>query len=263
MVSFKIFFEEFITQKRQHNRPYGTMYDRNEDSWAIKDVESYKKNRDDAVQYKRTMGSGSITDDIRNDENKHIGEVMKYYGFSLKEGFDSLPKDGSLVYRGHKNPNPFSKGEDSKATGDSVYFSSNPEYAHSVYSVGHNPHSTQVGQRGFNSLQSRVQEPRENTRFKIGYFTTATPKNADDIMWYLNFGYEDGKKGFTRLERNIKYIYDAECVESKESFSKIRTYLMYNGYMIGFNRLKKVQPDLYDKVMSSHVIKSKNEPRFI
>jgi hypothetical protein len=82
-------------------------------------------------------------------------------------------------------------------------------------------------------------------------------------MWYLNFGYEDGKKGFTRLERNIKYIYDAECVESKESFSKIRTYLMYNGYMIGFNRLKKVQPDLYDKVMSSHVIKSKNEPRFI
>lgn len=82
-------------------------------------------------------------------------------------------------------------------------------------------------------------------------------------MWYLNFGYEDGKKGFTRLERDIKDIGDAECIEPKESFSKIRTYLMYNGYMIGFDRLKKVQTDLYDKVMSSYVIKSKNELRFI
>ena len=82
-------------------------------------------------------------------------------------------------------------------------------------------------------------------------------------MWYLNFGYEDGKKGFTRLERDIKYINDAECIEPKESFSKIRTYLMYNNYMIGFDRLKKVQPDLYDKVMGSYVIKSMNEPRVV
>ena len=263
MVSFKIFFEEFITKKRQGNRPFGTIYDRSKDNFSIKDVASYKKNRDDAVQYKQTTGSGSITNDIRNDENEYLGEVMKYYGFSLKEGFDSLPKDGSLVYRGHKNPDPFSKGEDSKAIGNSVYFSSNPEYAYSVYSVGHNPSSTQVGQRGFNSLQSRVQEPKENTKFKIGYFTTATPKNPDNIMWYLNFVYEDGKKGFTRLERDIKYINDAECIEPKESFSKIRTYLMYNNYMIGFDRLKKVQPDLYDKVMGSYVIKSINEPRVV
>jgi len=39
--------------------------------------------------------------------------------------------------------------------------------------------------------------------------------------------------------------------------------LMYNKSMIGFDRLKKVQPDLYNKVMSSYVIKSKNEPRVI
>jgi len=80
MVSFKIFLEEFVTKKRQGNRPFGTMFDRSEDSFSIKDVDSYKKNRDDSVQYKTTMGSGSISNDIRNDENKHIGEVMKLIG---------------------------------------------------------------------------------------------------------------------------------------------------------------------------------------
>jgi hypothetical protein len=188
---------------------------------------------------------------------------MKYYGFTLKEGLDSLPKDGSLVYRGHKDPDPFAKGEDSKAKDNEIYFSSNPNYAYRVYSVGLNPSSTQVGQKGFSNLQSRTQKPMSNTKFDVGFFTVATPKNADDILWYFNFGYEDGNEGFTRLEKNIKKINDAECVESRKSFSKIRTYLMYRNYLISFERLKKVKPDLYKDVMGSYVIKTLDEPRFM
>tara|TARA_R110000868_G_scaffold54509_11_gene170372 strand:+ start:20539 stop:21333 length:795 start_codon:yes stop_codon:yes gene_type:complete len=259
MISFKIFLEELIATRRYLPAPLGYISDPNKRGHFIKDVKAYEKQRDDAVQYKTTTGSGSIVNDIRNDENNHIGNVMSYYGFSLKKGFGSLPKDGSLVYRGHKDPNPFSKGTDAKATGDLVYFSSNPEYIYNVYSAGINSSSDQIGQRGFNSLQSKVQSPNPNLKFKLGYFTIATPKNANNIKWYTNFGYENKKEGFTRLEKNLQENRDAECVEPKESFSKIRTYLIYEDYMISFDRLKKVQPDLYNKVMSSHVIDYANQ----
>lgn len=263
MKSFNTFFENFITQRRQGNRPFGTMYDPNEDNYSIKDIDSYKQERDKKTQYKTTVGGRGIVDDIRNDINSHLENVMKYYGFTLKEGFNSLPTDGSLVYRGHKDPDPFSKGEDAKAKDNKIYFAANPKYAYKTYSIGFNPNSTQIGQKGFSSLQSRVQEPKSNANFKIGYFTVATPKNADDILWYLNFGYEDNQKGFTRLKRNLKYISDAECVESRSSFFKMKTYLMYNKYMISFDRLKKVKPELYDQVISSYVIKSQDEPRTV
>ena len=263
MKSFELFFEDFATQKRQGNRPFGTTYDKNDDSYSIKDVDSYKQERNKKTQYKQTNAGGGVVDSIRYDTNDYLDNVMKYYGFTLKEGLDSLPTDGSLVYRGHKDPDPFAKGEDSKARDNEVYFSSNPNYTYGVYSVGLNPNSTQVGQTGFSNLQSITQEPKPNTKFNVGFFTVATPKNADDILWYFNFGYENGNEGFTRLEKNIKKINDAECIESRESFSKVRTYLMYNKHLISFERLKKVKPDLYKKVMSSYVIKTLNEPRFI
>ena len=254
MKPFKTFFEKFIARRRFLDAPLGHISDPNKPRHHIKDVPAYKKQRDAAVQDKTTTGSVSSIDDIRNAQSAQVGNVMAYYGFSLRKGFDSLPKDGSLVYRGHKDPNPFSKGTDAKATGDLVYFSSNPEYVYNVYSVNINSSSEQVGQRGFNNLQSRVQSPNPQLKFNLGYFTVATPKNADTIKWYHNFGYEDKKKGFTRLEENLQEHSYAECVEPKESFSKIRTYLIYENYMISFNMLKKVQPDLYNKVMSSYVI---------
>lgn len=188
---------------------------------------------------------------------------MRYNGFRLKLEFKSLPTDGSLVYRGHKHPDPFSKSEDAKTRGDKVYFSSNPNYVHSIYSVGYNPNSKQVGQAGFSSLQSKFQSPDYNAKWGIGFFSVATPKNADKILWYYNFGFEDGSEGFTRLQRGIENVYGLVCVEPRESFLKIRTYLTYNEYMISFDRLKQVQPDLYNRVKDSYVIKSIEEPRAI
>jgi len=273
IVQFKTFFEEGIAQKR-NGVPYGNIYNFNRDKdgnvigFKIeKDVEEYKKRRADAFEPRITTDLGSITDNIRYDINNQIDAVMKYYGFSLKAGFDSLPRDGSLVYRGHKDPDPFSKSEDAKARGSSVYFSSNPEYTHGAYSVGYNLGSTQIGQTGFNSLQSTVSDPKSFSGWGpigVGFFTVATPKNADKILWYSNYGYEkSGAEGYTRLQREIKDGWDFECVEPIESFSKIKTYLTYNKYMISFDRLKQVQPDLYNQVKNSYVIKSIKEPRAI
>jgi len=272
IVPFKTFFEEGIAQKR-NGVPYGNIYNFNRDKdgdvigFKIeKDVEEYKKRRADAVEPRITTDRGSIKDNIRYDINNQIYAVMKYYGFSLKAGFDSLPRDGSLVYRGHKDPDPFSKSEDAKARGSSVYFSSNPTYIHGAYSVGYNLCSTQVGQVGFSSLQAKVKDPNSfhMTGLRVGFFTVATPKNADKILWYSNYGYEkSGAEGLTRLQREIKDGWDFECVEPRESFSKIKTYLTYNEYMISFDRLKQVQPDLYNQVKNSYVIKSIKEPRAI
>lgn len=274
MKTFKIFFEEGIALKRD-GVPFGNIYkyNRDKDGNVInfklnKDVEDYKRERDDAVESKISTRHGNITDNIRYDLNKQINAVMRYYGFRLKAGFNSLPRDGALVYRGHKDPDPFSKSEDAKARGDTVYFSSNPNYTHGAYSVGYNLNSTQVGQVGFSNLQSTFKPPDSFAEWGIGlgigFFTVATPKNADKILWYYNYGYESaGAEGFTRLQREIKDGCDFECVEPRESFSKIKTYLTYNGYMISFDRLKQVQPDLYNRVKDSYVIKSIKEPRAI
>lgn len=260
MRSFCIFFEQFITKKRR--KAFGKVTYPGDDTPVV-DVEEYKKRRekDTAKQFTPTeWPGGSIIDTIRYDTNKELQQLMDYYGFSLKEGLNGLPKDGSLVYRGHKNIDPFTRGEDAKAEEGKVYFSSNANYAYSVYSVNYNTQSSQIGQKGFSSLQSLVSEPRPDISFDVGFFTVATPKDPDNIKWYYNFGYEDKQPSFTRKEKDITGIRDAECVEPKEAFSKIRTYLMYKGYMISFDRLKKVSPRIYKEIMNTIVYKSAKDP---
>lgn len=259
MRRFNVFFEEFITKRRR----FGMTYLPGNDD-PVKDVEAYKKRREEETAPKQTSYSKSITDNIRFDANQELKSLMEYYGFALKEGIVGLPKDGSLVYRGHKNVDPFSKGEDAKAEEGKVYFSSDAEYAFRVYSIGYNVSSSQVGQAGFSSLQSYIQEPKQGSKFEVGFFTVATPKDPDSIKWYYNFGYEDKQQGFPRQEKDITTIADAECVEPRESFSKIRTYLMYGDRsfprMISFERLKKVNPRIYTMVMNARVHKSVDDP---
>ena len=263
MRSFCIFFEQFITKKRR--KAFGKVTYPGDDTPVV-DVEEYKKRRekDTAKQFTPTQPGGSIVSDIRYDANTELEQLMNYYGFSLKEGLNSLPKDGSLVYRGHKNIDPFTRGEDAKAEEGKVYFSSNANYAYSVYSVNYNTQSSQIGQKGFSSLQSLVSEPRPGIKFDVGFFTVATPKDPDNIKWYCNFGYEDKQPSFTRKEKDITTISDAECVEPKEAFSKIRTYLMYGSgeypRMISFDRLKKVSPRIYKEIMNTTVYKSAKDP---
>lgn len=259
MRRFNVFFEEFITQRRRFGI---TSLPGNDD--PIKDVEAYKKKRERNTQPQTTFGV-NIRDNIRRDINEELYQLMRYYGFKLKgEYFESLPKDGSLVYRGHKNIDPFSRGEDAKAEEGKVYFAGSASYAYGTYSVNYNKSSHQIGQSGFSSLQSRVQEPHWAKSFNIGFFTVATPKDPDNIKWYYNFGYEDKQQSFTRQEKDITTIGDVECVEPRESFSKIRTYLMYGDKssprMISFERLKKVNPRIYTMVMNARVHKSVDDP---
>ena len=267
MIPFKLFFEEYITRRRSDGdfqRPYGTTFDKSTDQWKSTDnskVEYEKKRHENINKFRMSTHHDKMSDNIRQDKNDLLGEIMRYHGFSLKDGLNGLPKDGSLVYRGHKSPDPFEKGEDAKALDNSVYFAANPEYAYRVYSVSNNPSSSQIGQRGFSNLQASTQKPQGLQRFELGFFTVATPTNPDQILWYPNFGYEDKKQGQTRSE--VKLGEDFECVEPKGSFSKIRTYLLYRKYMISFGRLKKVHPKTYDEVMSSYVIDSVHRTRAI
>jgi hypothetical protein len=212
---------------------------------------------------------------IRADAQKLLDHVVKYYGVDISEY--NYPKDGSVVYRGHKHPDPFSKGNDAKASDDKVYFASNAFYAFGVYSDGFNPHSTQIGQTGFNTFQTRLQDPEDarwpassSGNFKVGFFTIATPKDPDAIVWYSNFGYESYTKKplnaedpYNRSSSKFKHRGDNECVEPRSSFSKIRTYLIYDREkMVSFNTIKKYAPKLYDLIISSYVV-GKDDTRVI
>lgn len=294
MINFKLYYEALTHQRM---REYGKFRDKvpvrhwdGTEGWGLGaqkyDPSEYKKRRDEKIHgFKPTGDDEGVVSGIRRINSETLEDIMYHYGFL---GLSKLSKDGSLVYRGHKHLDPFSKGDDAKAKGEAVYFAADPKYAYSVYSIGYNSGSRQIGQSGFSSLQSAFSDPNDAARthsFKVGFFTIATPKNPDEIKWYSDFGYEDGKEGKTRDEfpdfenpGNPEHGWHVhlECVEPRSSFSRIRTYLSYErarfgaydnkGYdtsFISFEKLKKVSPDMYSRLMNSRIIKNRFDPRVI
>jgi hypothetical protein len=246
----------------RRNRRYGVV---GVDGRALHNPDQFKKDRTDDLKGSTTPDSSlGIVGSIRSNTRQLLKHAMRYYGIDIRKFVydEGWPTDGSVVYRGHKHPNPFSKGLDSKALDDKTYFTNQASYAYGVYSTNYNKYSDQIGQSGFNTFQSRLQEPNANKKFEVGFFTIATPNDPDAITWYANFGYE---RSLTKSIANehlgrpvsrdkIQQLRDAECVEPASTFKKIRTYLIYDGSMISFNNLKKYVPELYDLVINSRVV---------
>lgn len=278
-INLELLVEEIMRRRRR----YGAVYDGGIEK---KDVKQFKQRRADdlltSITPDLSVRPGGIVDSIRRETRELIEHAMKYYGIDVSEFIDSKPPtDGSVVYRGHKHPNPFSKGFDSKALDDKTYFTNNASYAYNVYSINYNTNSNQIGQAGFNTFQSRLQDPKtlSNYKFDVGFFTIATPTDPDAITWYANFGYEwslsksiaNEHLGRPISRDKIQQRVDAECVEPASAFKKIRTYLIYkdktprwwdNAYMISFDNLKKYVPELYDLVIDSRVV-TRDDPRAI
>jgi hypothetical protein len=234
--------------------------------YKSKRVEDQSKSEEDT--YDPKLG---LVGSIRADTEKLLKHVVRYYGINTDPYEEHAPKDGSVVYRGHKHPDPFSKGDDAKALKDKVYFTNNPDYAFRIYSIMFKPQSPQIGQSGYNTFQTRLQDPEDarwpassSGNFRVGFFTIATPKDPDAIMWYKNFGYEDKSNPIGRDKLSEKY--DAECVEPRSSFRNIKTYLIYTDHfrrrMVSFDSIKKHSPKLYDLIITSRVV-GKDDERVI
>lgn len=266
--------EYIVEEILRRNRRYGAVASPN--GVPISNVDQYKQTRNRSLlkagEYDSKLG---LTDSIRRNMEDLLSHVMKYYGIDVRKFIyeGGYPTDGSVVYRGHKHADPFSRGSDAKAPDEKAYFTNNAEYAYNIYSVNYNTSSNQIGQSGFNTIQSRLQDPesfRGNGKFDVGFFTIATPKDPDAIKWYYNFGYErsliddvaNAHLGKSISRDKVKQLQDAECVEPKTSFKKIKTYLIYRGSMVSFDNVKKHAPELYDKIFNSRVVKA-NDTRVI
>ena len=182
-----------------------------------------------------------------------------------------------------------------------VYFTNNAYYAIGVYSTNYNSGSTQIGQAGGSTLQwasqPEGQSPNSYGKFKYGFFTMARPKDPESIQWYINFGYEDyhalkAKGGewndMTAEEKKLKGQYrvqddqgfwqtvyppsataaeklkgqkDAECVESRDAFKSVKTYLLDHreNVLVPMDRVRSEFPDLYDMIANGRVLR-RNDP---
>lgn len=105
----------------------------------------------------------------------------------------------TMLFRGHKVLNPFSKSGDSKAVGDKVYWAKNPNTA-LIYALNKSSWGTS-GQQYINVIQRALKETGNTNfddgsqqTFEFGYLTIAQPKNPQNLKWYKNFGVEDEEK---------------------------------------------------------------------
>lgn len=263
MILFNQYFEERFERVRNSNQytKFGNVQKSGTDDIEY-NPELWKSNNDkktkEFIPDNHELG---IRQNISNEIKTRLNTIFRSYGFDLGgQELNKLPSDGSMVYRGHKSPNPSSKGYDAKAKGSTVYWSLNPKYAFNVYAKSYNSMSDQIGQSGASSLQHALHPDNPNlTDFSVGYFSIATPKNPNTIKWYSNFGYEDNESPSSIndvLNWSENQKYSAECVEENTSFKKIRTYLVDQyGRAISFNRLQQISPRIFDRVINSTVSK--------
>lgn len=115
----------------------------------------------------------------------------------------------TMLFRGHKVLNPFSKTGDSKAVGDKVYWSKNPDTA-LIYALNQSSWGTS-GQQYINVIQRALNETGNSNfndgsqqTFEFGYLTIAQPKNPQTLKWYRNFGVEDEERQRQEAIRDAK-----------------------------------------------------------
>lgn len=115
----------------------------------------------------------------------------------------------TMLFRGHKVLNPFSKSGDSKAVGDKVYWAKNPNTA-LIYALNKSSWGTS-GQQYINVIQRALKETGNTNfddgvqqTFEFGYLTIAQPKNPQNLKWYRNFGVEDEERERQEAIRDAK-----------------------------------------------------------
>jgi hypothetical protein len=133
----------------------------------------------------------------------------------------------TMLFRGHKTLDPFSKTGDSKAVGDKVYWAKNPSNA-LIYSLFKSSWGTS-GQQYINVIQRALAETGDagfndgtQTNFQFGYLTIAQPKNPEALKWYVNFGVENEER-----ERQ-EAIRDARQKHMEQNPNKLFTGLSKN-----------------------------------
>ena len=256
-MKFDTFFYEWVKRRIPM---YGQVIKSKDDPTRPTDDDAPKRskfnfNRDEFLK-RREQATANAQDDGIADISEQLGLAAKHFGMAAKwknNHFEEFPKDGSIMYRGHKHLDPWSFSSDAKADPkDGVYWSNNLEYVFNVYSKQQSNGSSQIGQRGSTELQKK-------TNKIVGYVTIGTPKDADSIRWYLNFGYEDKKEPFLRTQRNLRYIYDAEAIANQTAFRKLRTYVIYYswehaGYvLIPVYAIQKHYPEVYKLMINGGI----------
>jgi hypothetical protein len=137
-----------------------------------------------------------------NDPTSHDSyELQQSRREALRENWTTM------LFRGHKVPNPFSKTGDSKASGDKVYWGKDPRTA-LLYATTNSSWGT-TGQQYVNIIQkavanSAIKDGGTQIKYNFGYFSIAQPKHPEKLKWYKNFGVEDEEKAKREAIKNMK-----------------------------------------------------------
>jgi hypothetical protein len=137
------------------------------------------------IDLKKYVNRGTVNSTDSNYGNYNLTQTRRA---ALEENWTTM------LFRGHKVPNPFSKTGDSKAQGDRVYWAKNPDTA-LLYALNKSSWGT-TGQQYTNVLQKASKGYGDNlqTKYAYGYISIAQPKYPERLKWYKNFGVEDEEK---------------------------------------------------------------------
>lgn len=184
-----------------------------------------QKEQDLVDHVKALMKVGVVMDlskDIIRGTAKSNTSQYSDYNISQRR-HDALQENWStMLFRGHKVLDPFSKTGDSKAVGDKVYWAKSPQTA-LLYSTMNSQWGTS-GQQYTNILQKAFGQQANSgnqTQYKIGYFSIAKPKHPDQLHWYNNFGVEDKQAGYNmqgweNRKQNLQQNFPVRDVTSKD-----------------------------------------------
>jgi hypothetical protein len=262
VMTFKEFFNEYVDSTQRNRNQFG-MISKKKDApdYPKADTEWRNYKTFDPKQFKAERESTKTS-----DWQQQLQHALKYHGVTTND-FEKFPRDGSLLYRGHKHLNAFELGPDAKAEGG-TYFTNSLSYAFRVYANSVSRYSDQIGQKSLNTLQHATKTTStSNTRafdVPVGYITVATPKNVNDVVWYQNFGYENRNRadmdtrGRPVSKDQLTRIPDAETVVNKNDIVRVRSYVVWkvrdNSYkMVRFDIIRKNYPELYQEMMQAQV----------
>lgn len=143
------------------------------------------------------------------NETELLQRLNRLYSKAININLDKMSSDETwttMLFRGHKVLNPFSKTGDSKAVGDKVYWSKNPDTA-LIYALNQSSWGTS-GQQYANIIQRATADSSKTTgvqtQYAYGYLTVAQPKNPQNLKWYRNFGVEDEERERQEAIRDAK-----------------------------------------------------------
>jgi hypothetical protein len=138
----------------------------------------------------------------------------KYNDYNLSQDrSNALAENWStMLFRGHKVLNPFSKTGDSKAKGNAVYWAKDPHNA-LIYALNQSSWGTS-GQQYSNVIQRASQDLAKGDsaqkQYAFGYITIAQPKYPEKLKWYKNFGVEDEEQQYQQAVKAAREKHEKE-----------------------------------------------------